>query len=86
MLFGTTLGYLLALIITKNEILKAIRSMKLLMLALIYVFIAALGLAAAFTSINMIVLDIILVVLVCLALLINLICFIVNVLKSEAYR
>ena len=60
--------------------------MKLMMLALIYVIIAGLGLAAAVSSVNLIMLDIILVVLVCLALLINLICFIVNVLKSEAYR
>ena len=86
LLFGSTLGYLLALIITKNEKWKAIRTMKLMMLALIYVIIAALGLAAAVSSVNLIMLDIILVVLVCLALLINLICFIVNVLKSEAYR
>lgn len=58
-----------------------------MMLALIYVAIASLGLAAAtLTTINLIVVDIILVVLVCLGLLINFICFIVNVYKSEAYR
>jgi hypothetical protein len=58
-----------------------------MMLALIYVAITSLGLAAAtVSSINLIIFDIILVVLVCVGLLINLICFIVNVLKSEAYR
>ena len=57
------------------------------MFAMLYVMIAALGLAGAtMSSINLIVLDIILVVLVCVALSVNLVCFIVNVLKSEAYR
>ena len=84
---GAALGYLLAVIITRNETFKAIRTIKVIIFAVLYVMIAALGLAGAtMSSINLIVLDIILVVLVCVALSVNLVCFIVNVLKSEAYR
>ena len=87
LLLGAALGYLLAVIITRNETFKAIRTIKEIMFAMLYVMIAALGLAGAtISSINLIVLDIILVVLVCVALSVNLVCFIVNVLKSEAYR
>ena len=87
LLLGAALGYLLAVIITRNETFKAIRTIKVIIFAVLYVMIAALGLAGAtMSSINLIVLDIILVVLVCVALSVNLVCFIVNVLKSEAYR
>lgn len=60
---------------------------KLLALSILYVGIAATGLAGAAGSsvVNLISLDIVLVVFVCVGLLINLIGFVWNVLRSQAY-
>ena len=87
LLFGATLGYLLGIIVTRNESLRAIRMRKLLALSILYVGIAATGLAGAAGSsvVNLISLDIVLVVFVCVGLLINLIGFVWNVLRSQAY-
>ena len=87
-LFGLTLLYFICLIITKNETIKAVRMIKLFVLALIYIFIAILGLVASagYNSIDLKSLDGVIVTFVCIGMLWNFICLLVNVYKSEAFR
>ena len=61
---------------------------KLFVLALIYIFIAILGLVASagYNSINLKSLDGVIVTFVCVGMLWNFICLLINVYKSEAFR
>jgi hypothetical protein len=87
-LFILSAFYLLFVFFARNESLRSIRTVKLLLLAMTYVLISILLLVTATLqqTINLKSMDIVIVALVCLALVINLITFIVNVRYSEAYR
>jgi hypothetical protein len=89
LLFGTTLGYLLCLVITKNETIRAVRIIKLFLLAFIYIVIALVGLLAATGyrgGVDFKTIDAMIIIFVLAGLTITLVCFILNVYKSEAYR
>jgi hypothetical protein len=61
---------------------------KLFILALLYVLLSLIGLAmsAGYTSVDLKTVDGVAVGIVCLAIAFNLVMFVVNVYKSEAYR
>lgn len=61
---------------------------KLLLLSMMYILIGLVGLISASIpeSVNLRNMDIAVIILVCLTLAINLVCFIINVYKSEAYK
>ena len=88
LLFGLTLLYFIFLLITKNETIRAIRMIKLFILSFTYIVISLLGMicAVGYDSINLRSVDGVIVTIVCVAMLFNFVCFLVNVLKSEAYR
>lgn len=88
LLFAACLVYLICQLVTKGETIKAIRMGKLLVLSLMYILISLVGLvsASAEDSVNLRYIDIAIIILVCLTLIINLVSFILNVYKSEAYK